>query len=96
MLFVPVFVLSAIWLWKRRPWGYVLAVMSIVKGATSTLVLTVVLIWAANAGVPGASAEMPLWLVLTVAGLVVSLYLLGYFDQLSYRPSITRSQNFQE
>jgi hypothetical protein len=76
-LLVPVFMLGAIWLWKRRPWGYVLATMSMVKGATYTLVLTVVSIWAANAGVPGASAEMPLWLVLTVAGLVASLFLLG-------------------
>ena len=76
-LLVPVFVLGAIWLWKRQPWGYVLAAMSTVKGATYTLVLTVVALWAANAGVPGASAEIPLWLFLTVAGLVASLFVLG-------------------
>lgn len=76
-LLVPVFMLGAIWLWKRRPWGYVLATMSVVKGATYTLVLTVVSLWGAYAGVPGASEEMPLWLVLTIAGLVASLLLLG-------------------
>jgi hypothetical protein len=95
-LLAPVFVLGAIWLWKRKPWGYVLAAMSIVKGTTYTLVLTVVAIWGANAGVPGALAEMPLWLVLTVAGLIVSLLLLGNFGQLSSRPSIARSQSVQE
>jgi len=41
-LLVPVFVLGAICLWKRKPWGYVLATMSMVKGAVYTLVLTVV------------------------------------------------------
>ncbi len=76
-LLVPIFVLGAIWLWKRRPWGYVLAAMSIVNGAVYTLVLTVVSLWAANAGVPGASAEIPLWFFLTTAGLIASLFLLG-------------------
>ena len=80
-LLVPVFVLGAIWLWKRRPWGYVLATMSMVKGATYTLVLTVVSLWAANIGVPGASAQIPLWLSLTIAGLVASLFLLGNLKQ---------------
>jgi len=76
-LLVPILVLGAAWLWKRQPWGYVLAAMSIVKGAVYTLVLTVVSLWAANAGVPGASAEIPLWLFLTTAGLIASLFLLG-------------------
>ncbi len=76
-LLVPVFVIGAIWLWRRRPWGYVLASMSMVKGATYTLVLTVVSFWGAQAGVPGASGEAPLWLFLTIVGLVGSLFLLG-------------------
>ena len=76
-LLVPVFILGAIWLWKRRPWGYVLATMSMVKGTTYTLMLTVVSLWGANAGVPGASGELPLWLFLTITGLVASLLLLG-------------------
>lgn len=76
-LLVPVFVIGAIWLWRRKPWGYVLATMSMVKGTTYTLVLAVVALWSANAGVPEASGEIPLWLFLTVAGLVGSLFLLG-------------------
>jgi hypothetical protein len=75
-LLVPVFVFGAILLWKRKPWGYVLATMSMVKGAAYTLALTVVSLWGANAGVPGASTEIPLWLFLTIAGLAVSLLLL--------------------
>ncbi len=76
-LLVPVFVIGAVWLWRRRPWGYVLASMSMIKGATYTLVLTVVSLWAAKAGVPGAAAEAPLWLFLTIVGLIGSLLLLG-------------------
>ena len=75
-LLVPVFVFGAICLWKRKPWGYVLATMSMIKGAVYTLVLTVVSLWGANAGVPGASAEIPLWLFLTIAGMTASLSLL--------------------
>jgi hypothetical protein len=32
-LAVPFGLLGAVWLWKRQPWGYVLAVMWNVKGA---------------------------------------------------------------
>lgn len=95
-LLVPVFTLGAIWLWKRRPWGYVLASIAVIKGTTYTLVLTVVSIWGAYTGVPGALEEIPVWLVLTVAGLFASLFLLGNFGPLSFRPSISRSHTFQE
>lgn len=97
-LLVPVFVLGAIWLWKRQPWGYVLASITIIKGATYTLVLTVVSIWGAHAGVPGASAETPIWLILTVVGLIASLFLLGLgnLGQLFPRISIIRSRTFQK
>lgn len=95
-LLVPVFVLGAIWLWKRRPWGYVLASMSLVKGTTYTLVLTIVSLWEVNAGVSGASVEMPLWLGLTIAGLVASMLLLVNFDQSSSRPYWGRRLTVQE
>lgn len=76
-LLVPVFIIGAIWLWRRQPWGYVLASISMVKGTTYTLVLAVVAVWGANAGVAGASDEIPIWSLLTVAGLVGTLFLLG-------------------
>jgi hypothetical protein len=49
----------------------------LVKGAVYTLVLTAGSLFAANAGVPGASAETPLWIFLTIANLIASLFLLG-------------------
>jgi hypothetical protein len=75
-LLIPALILGAIWLLKRQPWGYVLAAISTIKGATYTLVLTAGSIVAANAGVPGASAELPLWIFLTVAGLFATTLLM--------------------
>ncbi|MCW3490479.1 hypothetical protein [Dethiobacter alkaliphilus] len=68
-LIVP-FVLTAIWLWKRQPWGYALAVILNVKGAIYTLVLAV------GSYSAGATAEIPMWITLTIAGVIVSGYLL--------------------
>ena len=68
-LIVP-FVLTAFWLWKRQPWGYALAVILNIKGAIYTLVLAV------GSFLAGATAEMPLWIVLTIAGFIVSVYML--------------------
>lgn len=75
-LLVPALVLGALWLFKRQPWGYVLAAITSIKGATYTLVLTAGSLIAANAGVPGAFAELPLWIFLTVTGLTASVFLL--------------------
>ena len=68
-LLVPFLALGAIWLLKRKPWGYVLAGISTIKGPLYTLVLTAGSLWAANAGVEGAGGEVPLWVTLTVLGL---------------------------
>jgi hypothetical protein len=75
-LVVSGLVLGAIWLWKRRPWGYVLAVMFNVKGFTYTLVLTVSSLLQANAGMEGTAALVPLWIFLGIACLISSMILL--------------------
>lgn len=69
-LVIPFFVLGAIWLLQRKSWGYVLAGAALVKGPLYTLVLTVDSLWASKAGVPDVGGEIPLWLALTVLGLV--------------------------
>ena len=76
-LVIPFFVLGAIWLLQRKPWGYLLAGVSTVKGPLYTLVLTVDSLWASRAGVPDAGGEIPLWLTPTVLGLVASALLYG-------------------
>lgn len=76
-LLVPFLVLGAIWLLQRKPWGYVLAGISTVKGPVYTLALTAGSLWAAKAGVEGAAAETPLWVFLTALGLIAGVLLYG-------------------
>jgi hypothetical protein len=70
-------VLGAVWLWQRRPWGYVIAAVSLIKGASYTLVLSASSLVALRAGVAGAAAELPLWGTLTLTSLIAILFLLG-------------------
>jgi hypothetical protein len=63
-LLVPNLVLAGTWLWQRRPWGYVLASVMMVKGATYALALIAMSPFAAAAGVPGAWDLAALWAVL--------------------------------
>jgi hypothetical protein len=74
-LVIPFFILGAIWLLQGKPWGFLLAGAATVKGPLYTLVLTVDSLWAARAGVPGAGAEIPIWLTLTVVGLIATALL---------------------
>jgi hypothetical protein len=76
-LLIPVMILGAIWLLQRKPWGYVLAGISTVKGPAYTLVLTAGSLSAMSAGIPGTSAEIPIWVFLTVIGLMAGALLYG-------------------
>lgn len=70
-LLVPAMALGGIWLRRREAWGYVLAAMSLIKGATYTLVLTV------NSLLAASFSELPIWLSLTFASLAAIGFLLG-------------------
>jgi hypothetical protein len=76
-LMVPGMVLGGLWLFKRRPWGYVLAAIMNVKGAAYTLALAAASLTASRAGIPDAVAQIPLWLSLSLASLVATALLLG-------------------
>lgn len=73
---VPSLTLAAIWLWKRQPWGYVLGTMMMIADTVYILVLIVIAPFAANAGVPGAWDQVPLWVVLGAGCLISSGLLL--------------------
>lgn len=80
-LLVPYFVLAAIWLWQRQPWGFVLGTIINVSGAAYTLALAAMGITADKAVVAGATMLIPLWLLLTVASVVAAGLLLGNMQQ---------------
>ncbi len=75
-LVVPFFVVGALWLWQRRPLGYVLGAILNVKGAVYMLALTAASLSAARAGFTEASAQLPIWAVLLAGSLAASLLLL--------------------
>ena len=70
-LLVPFLVLGAVWLRQRRPWGYALAAILNVKGAVYPLTLASGAVFAHRAGEAGL-AELPLWVLLAVGGLIAA------------------------
>lgn len=77
-LLVPFFLLAAVGLWRRRPWGRALAAAVSVSGATYTLLLAGMGVGADPAVVEGASVLVPLWLTLGTAAAVVAVALLRH------------------
>ena len=73
-LLIPWLIVGAIWLFKRQPWGYVVAGILSVKGPLYTLVLAVNSILVVNAGITQTS-ELPLWGTLTGLGLLAGVSL---------------------
>jgi hypothetical protein len=88
-LVVPFLILGAIWLWQRQAWGYVLAAILSVKGTVYMLALAAVSISAARAGFAEASAELPLWGLLSAGFLLATLFLLANVQKTA-QPGVSR------
>jgi hypothetical protein len=73
---VPWFVLGAVLLLRHAPWGYVVAPIILVKGATYTLVLTATSTMAALRGVEGTVEQIPVWALWTAVGGIAAWALL--------------------
>jgi hypothetical protein len=74
---VPWFLLAAVWLWQRRPWGYVLATMLNVKGAIYMLALSAVTVSAVRSGASDDLSQLGLWAFIGVTGLIASVVLVA-------------------
>jgi hypothetical protein len=73
-LLVPGMVLGAVWLWQRRPWGYVLGAMMMVKGTVYPLALIGMAVFYAQA--TGTWEPLTLfWVFFAVASLVAAGFL---------------------
>jgi hypothetical protein len=86
-LLVPGMVLGAIWLWQRRPWGYVLGVMMMVKGTVYPLALVGMTIFSANSGVPDAWDMGVFWIAFALVSLIASGFLFGNMESGGVRES---------
>jgi hypothetical protein len=69
--------LAAVLLWRRRPWGYVLAALALISGTVHQVGYLVALPFQAAADVPGAVGFDPLELPVAAAFLVGSAWLLA-------------------
>jgi hypothetical protein len=76
-LVVPWFVLGAVWLWQRRPWGYVLSVIVNVKGAVYMLALSAATVSGVRSGVSEDLGQLAIWGFIGVGSLIASLVLLA-------------------
>jgi hypothetical protein len=74
-LLVPGLVLGAVLLWRRRPWGYVVGPLIMIKAVTYALALIGMSFFTGKAGVEGAWDLAPLWGFLGI-GTIVSVVLL--------------------
>ncbi len=78
-LVVPWFILGALWLWQRKPWGYAIAVISNVKGAVYMLALSAVTVSAAiQLDKPENLGQVGLWAFIGLGSLTAALLLLGH------------------
>jgi hypothetical protein len=72
---VPPMAIGGAWLWQRRPWGYVIAVVANVKGAAYMLALCAATLAAVRAG-PGDAVQLALWVPVGIGSLIASAVLL--------------------
>jgi hypothetical protein len=59
VLLVPLYAAAAVLLWRRRPWGFVLAAVALVAGVLQQVGYQVAMLFQSAAGIPGAVAFDP-------------------------------------
>ncbi|HWQ13551.1 MAG TPA: hypothetical protein VNL77_12160 [Roseiflexaceae bacterium] len=78
-LVLPLTILAAIWLWRRAPWGPVLAGFVLIKGATMGLALLGMNWLTARAGLPTDAPElMAFYALLSAGGLGMTAWFLRH------------------
>jgi len=86
-LLVPFFILGGIWLWQRRPWGYILGTIMTLSSATYTLALGTMSLTADKTVVAGAETLTPLWFSLSIMSLIAFLFLICNIAPVQSKPS---------
>jgi hypothetical protein len=74
-LMVPALTVGGVLLWRRQPWGYLIATIAAIQGALYLLVLSVNSAIAISRGLDAAPGELPFWgplaLLTTLAAIVL-------------------------
>jgi hypothetical protein len=76
-IIAPLAVLSAVWLWRRAPWGYVLAGFLLIKGVAMGLALLAMDGFSLRAGQPTDGLEI-MWAVIAFGSLGMATWFLRH------------------
>jgi hypothetical protein len=76
-LMVPALIAGGVLLWRRHPWGCLIAAIASIQGALYLLVLSVNSIVAIRRGLAIAPGELPIWGTLTLIMAIIALVLLA-------------------
>jgi len=79
-LMVPALVTGGVLLWRRRPWGYVIAAVTGIQASLYLLVLTVNSAVSISRGIVAAPGELPIWGTLLVLTFAATTWLLHACD----------------
>lgn len=74
-LMVPALTVGGVLLWRRMPWGYVIAPIASIQAALYLFVLSVNAVVAIQRGLANAPGELPIWGPLTILMTIVALVL---------------------
>jgi hypothetical protein len=90
-LVVPALVTGGVLLWKRRPWGYLIATLAAIESAMYLLVLSANSAIAIRRGLAAAPGELPIWGPLALFTTIAAIILLRSAS--GRLPAFARSQN---
>jgi hypothetical protein len=74
---VPALTIGGVLLWRRAPWGFMIAAIAGIQGALYLFVLSVNSIVAIRRGLSNAPGELPIWGTLTVFTATIAVLLLS-------------------
>lgn len=91
-LLIPAYLLAAVLIWRRRPWGFVLAAMLLVAGIVHQLSYLTALVFQATADIPGAPGYDPIEPFILLAYVIGAVLLLAHLrNSLGEQPLAERS-----
>ncbi|MCG8351935.1 MAG: hypothetical protein MI924_29565 [Chloroflexales bacterium] len=85
---VPLSLLAAVLLWQRRPWGYTLASVLLVKAATLGLAVLAMIVFMAQAGLAVNWGVVALFLGITLAPIVLAVPFLRSLHENEQPPAL--------
>ena len=92
LLLVGPYLLGAIWLWRRRAWGYIIAVFCTIHGAILMGALATGCFATDRAGMPGSLRNLVIWIPLGV-GCLASLGFLLLNIKRSQEPAVETARS---